>query len=79
MEEQIANLAESKFRERVIRARQLTVVERFEAGIELFEDSLGYLRDAIRFQFPDADDVEIESLLKKRIRRVQQVRERSDA
>ena len=73
MDESIASLADSIYRERVLRARKQSIVERFEEGISLFESSLEMMRSGIRHQFPELSENEVEGLLRKRLRRLKQV------
>lgn len=73
MDEQIQELADAIYADKVRRARAMTVAERMETGIELFESGLGVMRDGIRFQFPDADESEVEMILKQRLARLKQV------
>lgn len=75
MDEQIQELADAIYADKVRRARAMTVGERMETGIELFESGLGVMRDGIRHQFPDADESEVEKILKQRLARLKQVHE----
>ncbi|HRQ89612.1 MAG TPA: hypothetical protein PLA50_12490 [Bacteroidia bacterium] len=75
MEEQIRELADAIYVEKVRRARALTVGERIATGIELFENGLGVMRDGIRLQFPEAGESEVEEILKRRLARLRQVHE----
>lgn len=75
MEESIPELAESIYRDRVLRARKQSIAERFEDGFHLFENALGMMRSGIRHQFPELDEDEVENLLRKRLRRLKQVHE----
>lgn len=68
-------MADAIYAEKVRRARTLTVGERMETGIELFESGLGVMRDGIRNQFPDADESEVEKILKQRLARLKQLHE----
>jgi len=75
MEENIKALADAIYADKVRRARRLSVGERIDTAIELFEGALGMMRDGIRAQFPDKDESEVESLLRWRLRRLRQVSE----
>ena len=75
MEEDIVELADSIYREKVLRARRMEVGRRVETGIELFENAVCVMRSGVRHQFPDADETEVEKILLERLRRVRQVHE----
>ncbi len=74
-ENEIRELADAIYREKVLRARTLTVGERVETGIELFEGALGMMRDGIRHQFPETSPEEVEERLRARLKRLRQVSE----
>ena len=48
--------------------RRMTGEQRLRIGLGLYEASVGIAREAIRGQFPDADDATIEEKLRQRIR-----------
>lgn len=75
MEENIKALADAIYADKVRRARRLSVGERIDTAIELFEGALGIMRDGIRAQFPDKDAADVETLLRWRLRRLKQVHE----
>ena len=75
MEDCIPHLADSIYVDKVRRACQLTMGERIDTSIELFEGALGLMRDGIRAQFPDQSQEEVEQTLRKRLRRLRQVGE----
>lgn len=75
MEEQIAELVDPIYRDKVLRARGLSIGDRITTGIELFETSFKLMRDGVRHQFPEADDNEVERILRRRLARVKQVHE----
>lgn len=74
-EQEIRETADAIYREKVRRARALTVGERVATGIELFEGALGMMRDGIRHQFPAASPEEVEDRLGARLKRLRQVGE----
>jgi len=74
-ENEIRELADAIYREKVLRSRALTVGERVATGIELFEGALGMMRDGIRHQFPEASPEEVEEHLRARLKRLRQVGE----
>ena len=69
----IKPMADAIYADKVRRARALTIGERIDTSIELFEGALGMMRDGIRSQFPGFDDNEVENMLRKRLRRLRQV------
>lgn len=74
-EQEIRQTADAIYRDKVRRARALTVSERVETGIELFEGALGMMRDGIRHQFPGASPEEVEERLRARLKRLRRVSE----
>jgi hypothetical protein len=72
-EQKIKELADAIYAEKIRRARAMTPGERMEAGIELFEASLGVMRDGIRMQHPEADDDAVETILKRRLDRLRRM------
>ena len=62
-------------RERILRARQMTIAEKFLAGGELFDDVCERMRAGIRSQFPHEDDAGVNRILKERLTRLRQVEE----
>jgi len=67
--------ADAIYADKVRRARALTIGERIDTSIELFEGALGMMRDGIRSQFPSLDDSGVENMLRKRLGRLRQVAE----
>ena len=65
--ENIKELADQIFRERILRARRMSPSEKLSAGFELFEFACGITRAGIQHQFPAADDAEVERILKERL------------
>ena len=63
------------YRERVRRARRMTVAEKFLAGGDLFDDVCERMRAGIRSQFPHEDDAGVNRILKQRLARLRQVEE----
>lgn len=60
-------LADALFRDKVEMAKRMTVGERFDSAIELFEGALGMMRAGIRHQFPDAGEPEVERIVRERL------------
>ena len=61
------------YREKVLRARARTPDERFTDGLELFDESLAWMRDGVRMQHPGFSDEEIEAEVARRFARVRQI------
>ena len=75
MENEIQQLADDIYRRKVKRARQLTVGERIDTAIELFEGAVGLMKDGIRAQFPEFTEEQVEITVKKRLNRIRQLEE----
>lgn len=75
MEKEIPALANAIYADKVRRARTLTVGERIDTSIELFEGALGLMKDGIRAQFPNHAEAEVENLVRSRLRRLKQIGE----
>lgn len=63
-------LADSLYRERVLRARRTPPEERILDGIRLYDEAVGRMRLGVRLQHPDADQDEVERLLVERIHKL---------
>ena len=75
MEETIQELADAIYRDKVRRAREMTVSEKMGDGPELFADSLERMRSGLRSEFPQADSVEIEEKLRGQLDRLNRLHE----
>ena len=64
MDQEIASLSDAIYRDKVLRARTLSVSERVDTAIELFEGAVGLMKDGIRAQFPDYDE-EVEQAIRQ--------------
>jgi len=62
-------------RERISRAKRMTVAEKFLAGGDLFDEVCERMRAGIRSQFPNEDDAGVKRILKERLARLRQVEE----
>jgi hypothetical protein len=60
-------LIDEIYRERVLRARQTPPEEKLLAGPRLFERSCSLMRAGIRSQYPDADEAQVEDILRQRL------------
>jgi hypothetical protein len=54
-------------RERLERARQTPPAERVLAGLQLFELTSRIMADGIRSQFPEADELRVQEILRQRL------------
>lgn len=54
-------------RRRLQRAREMSGEFKMRAGSQLFETACRIMRDGIRYQFPDADEAEVERQLLRRL------------
>jgi hypothetical protein len=75
MSEPTKELADDIFRRRVLQARKIPPGQRLVDGLELHDRACGFMRDGIRHQFPNADEAEVEAILRKRLKRVRQIEE----
>ena len=60
-------LIDSLYWERVERARRMTPDEKLLAPAELFEWACRIARDGIRNQYPEADEAQVEEILRQRL------------
>ncbi len=74
-DERIAELADSIYREKVLRARTVPSSKKMGWGPQLFADACARMRSGIRMQFPGADELEVERILRERLARLDQVQE----
>jgi len=65
--DEIAELARQIDREKVERARAMSLSEKFLAGAELFEDACEVTRCGIRRRNPDWNDDQVEAELLRRL------------
>lgn len=65
--EPIKELADELFRERVRRAREMSPEEKLMAGPRLFDLACKVMADGIRHQYPDADEEQVQKLLRERL------------
>ena len=63
----IKQWAEEICRDRVRRARQMSVAERILDGPRLFDMACGVMRDGIRAQVPGADAIRVEEIVRERL------------
>jgi hypothetical protein len=60
-------LADSIYRDRVLRARQMSPEEKLLAGPRLFARACRLMADGIRNEFPDADEPRVQEILCARL------------
>jgi len=75
MDAEIKELADSIYRRRVIRAREAPLSKKMGWGALLFEEACTRMRIGIRSQFENADEVEVEAILRKRLERLRALHE----
>ena len=74
-DEQIAALADAIYREKVLRARGLPSEKKMGVGPQLFAEACVRMRSGIRHQFPDANEEEVERILRERLDRLSKLHE----
>jgi hypothetical protein len=67
-------LIDQLYRDRILRARQLPMEEKFLLGAELFEQACRLMADGIRNQFPEADEEQVQVILAQRLRLLRSLR-----
>jgi hypothetical protein len=60
-------LVDDIYRERVLRARRTLPEVKFFDGPELFERACKIMAAGVRDQFPDADDLKVQEILRQRL------------
>ncbi len=65
--ESIPELADAIYLERVLRARRTPIELKILAGAEIFDFACQFTRAGIRHQNPEADDAQVEALLRERL------------
>lgn len=75
MEEQIAALVDPIYRDKVLRAREAPLSKKMGWGAEMFSEVCGRMRSGIRMQFPEADEEEVNNILRDRLDRLTRVEE----
>lgn len=66
-DEELQRLATSIYREKVARARATPTKDKLFSGIELFDRVVPRMRAGVKMQHPEADDAEVERVLRKRM------------
>lgn len=67
-------LADSIYRERVLRARRTSLSEKLLLGPELFAEVCQRMADGIRIENPDADEQQVQEMLWARLDLLQRLR-----
>lgn len=75
MPEPTQELLDDIFRRRVLQARKTPPEQRVLDSLWLYERSLITVRDGIRDRFPDADDTEVERILRQQLKRIRDMEE----
>jgi len=75
MDEQIQELADAIYADKVRRAREAPLSRKMGWGAELFSEVCGRMRVGIRAQFPEADEKKVEECLRKRLDRLSKMEE----
>jgi len=75
-DDDLKSLQDAIYREKVERARRMTVSERLAEGLPLFEEAMGRMKIGIRLHHPDADQQEIDQLLLEQMDRLRAWQER---
>ncbi len=65
--EQIKELADDIYRDRVLRARATPAEEKLVVGPRIFERVCRIMADGIRHQFPEADAARVREILRQRL------------
>ncbi len=60
-------LIDEIYRERVMRAREMSPSDRVREGLALFDRTCCVMADGIRHQFPDADEQRVGEILRQRL------------
>ena len=73
--EPTTELIDDLFRERVLRARRTPPEEKLLDGPRLFDLACRIMKNGIRDEYPDADEVRVEEILRARLALVQRLEE----
>jgi hypothetical protein len=66
-------LADELYREEVLRARAMSPEARLLEGARLFDRVCRIMADGIRYQYPDADEQQVQDILRQRLRLARQL------
>jgi hypothetical protein len=69
------DLIDAIYRERVLRARRMSLEEKFLAGPALFERSCRIMMAGIRDEYPDADEGRVQEILAERPKLLRRLRD----
>lgn len=67
MVEPTQELMDCLYRDDVLAARRMPLEDKLCGGGELFDAVCRRMREGIRWQFPDADEVRVEEILRQRL------------
>jgi len=65
---EIKSLQDAIFLSKVARARRMPIGEKIMEGPRLFDLTCQRMRDGIRHEFPESDDIQVEQELRRRLR-----------
>lgn len=74
--DQLKELQDAIYREKIMRARAMTESERFVATLELIDTSFEWMLAGVKMQFPEASEEDAQRILGERLDRM---RQREDA
>ena len=75
MDNEIPVLADSLYREKVLRARSVPLSKKMGWGAELFSEACSRMRSGIRAQVPDSKPEDVERILRERLDRLTRLHE----
>jgi hypothetical protein len=67
-DEQTLNLQQSIFRSKIAKAKRATMAQNMADGPMLFDQSMRLMRDAIRTEYPEFSDAQIQGEVRRRLR-----------
>lgn len=65
------------YRERILRARQVSIAEKLMSGADLFEEVRERMAEGIRSQYPELDDAAVRELMRQRLERLRRIEGKS--
>ena len=75
-DKELKSLQDAIYREKVDRARRMTIGERLAEGPKLFDEAMARMKIGIRMRCPDADEGEVQRLLVDQMDRLKAWKER---
>jgi hypothetical protein len=74
--EQLKELQDSIWKEKVLRARKMTEAERFNATLEQIDLAFQWMLAGVRMQFPEANEADARRILAERLDRLRSIQDR---